>query len=75
MKYTKEKYYLPLTRNILIHNLSDAGYNGEDVGEILNIDRSTVCRVLTINKDELLKAYNESIMNMKLQSVDYGEED
>jgi len=73
MKNTNKKRYLLLTRNILIHNLSDAGYNGEDVGRIISLDRGTVSRILDTPKEELLKEYNESIMNMKLQVVDYGE--
>ena len=62
MKYPKNKLHLILLRNILIHNLNDMGINGEDIGTIFKINRSSVFFVLKKDKKELLKEYNNSMM-------------
>jgi len=42
---SKMKKYLKEKRNEIIHKLKDAGYNNQYIGEIFNIDRSTITRI------------------------------
>lgn len=43
---TKEKKHLIDKRNELVYALDHQGYNGQDIGTVFNIERSTVNRIL-----------------------------
>jgi len=49
------KIHLLVKRKELIEQLNKEGYNGSEIGQIFNIDRSSISRILKV---QVLKEFN-----------------